>query len=213
MAPANDAPGGYVLRVRDIMTTDIVTVAPQATIREAMELLARRHVSGAPVVSGDVLVGVVTAQDLMAFAAAIPGVPTEREAPDEWTEWDQPSLADDVELEAEASSAYFSELWEDAGADVSERMADVSMPEWNALEEHDVSEVMTRAPLTTIAPDDAAEQAAELMRRNTIHRVLVTEGDRLVGVVSSLDIARAAAEHKFHRRTYVFNPFPDFDEH
>ena len=67
-----------MLRVRDIMSTDVLTVAPQTTVREAMELLSRRHVSGAPVVSGDVLVGVVSANDLMAFAAAIPGVPTER---------------------------------------------------------------------------------------------------------------------------------------
>ena len=204
--------GGQMLRVRDIMTTEIVTLTPQATIREAMELLSRRHVSGAPVVSGDALVGVVTASDLMAFAAALPGVPTERGLPDEWIESGQPSLADDVELEAEAPGAYFSELWEDAGADVSERMSDVSTPEWNALEEHDVSEVMTRAPLTTLGSDATAEEAADLMRRQRIHRVLITEDDQLVGVVSSLDIARAAAEHKFHTRTYVFHPDPEFDE-
>lgn len=195
-----------MLRVRDIMSTDVLTVAPQTTVREAMELLSRRHVSGAPVVSGDVLVGVVSANDLMAFAAAIPGVPTEREVHDEWIEWGQPSIADEVEQETESAGAYFSELWDDAGADVSERFADVSTPEWNALEEHDVSEVMTRTPLAVLSPDARAEDAAELMRRNAIHRVLVTEGDRLVGVVSSLDIARAAAEHKFRARTYVFDP-------
>ena len=201
-----------MLHVRDIMSTDVVTVAPQATIREAMELLAMRHVSGAPVVSGDVLVGVVTANDLMAFTAAIPGVPTERDTRDEWAEWGEPSIADEVESEAEPQGAYFSDLWDDAGADVSERIADVSSPEWNALEEHDVSEVMTRAPLATLPPDASAQEAAELMRRNAIHRVLVTEGDRLVGVVSSMDIARAAAERRFQTRTYVFNPGAGFDE-
>ena len=200
-----------MLRVRDIMSTDVVTVGPQTTIREAMELLTQRHMSGAPVVSGDVLVGVVTASDLMAFAAANPGVPTEREVHDEWIEWGQPSIADDVEQESEASGAYFSDLWEDAGADVSERLVEVASPEWNSLEEHDVSEVMTRAPLTTIEPDESAESAAELMRQNAIHRVLVTEGERIVGVVSSLDIARAAAEHRFQTRTYVFNPEAGFD--
>ena len=41
-----------MLRVRDIMSTDVVTVGPQTTIREAMELLTQRHMSGAPVVSG-----------------------------------------------------------------------------------------------------------------------------------------------------------------
>ena len=195
------------------MSTDVVTVTPETTIREAMEVLARRHMSGAPVVSGEKLVGIVTANDLMAFSAAIPGVPTERETRDEWIELAQPSVADEVEAEAEPSSAYFADLWEDAGADVAERFADIASPEWNALEEHDVSEVMTHAPLSTLSPDDEAEAAADLMRRNAIHRVLVTEGDRLVGVVSSLDIARAAADHRFHTRTYVFNPDPQFDEH
>jgi CBS domain-containing protein len=201
-----------MLRLREIMSTDVVTVTPETTIREAMEVLAKRHMSGAPVVSGEELVGIVTANDLMAFTAAIPGVPTERETRDEWIEWAQPSVADEVEAEAEPSGAYFSDLWEDAGADVAERFADIASPEWNALEEHDVSEVMTHAPLSTLSPDDEAETAADLMRRNAIHRVLVTEGDRLVGVVSSLDIARAAADHKFHTRTYVFNPDPEFDE-
>lgn len=201
-----------MLRVRDIMSTDVLTVAPQVTVREAMELLARRHVSGAPVVSGEMLVGVVTANDLMALAAALPGVPTERDVHDEWIEWGQVSIADEVEREAEPSGAYFSDLWEDAGADVSERFTDVSRPEWNALEEHDVSEAMTRTPLLALSPDAPAEEAAELMRRNAVHRVLVTEGDRLVGVVSSLDITRAAAEHRFHTRTYVFRPEPTFDE-
>lgn len=202
-----------MLRLREIMSTDVVTVTPETTIREAMEVLARRHMSGAPVVSGEKLVGIVTANDLMAFTAAIPGVPTERETRDEWIEWAQPSVADEVEAEAEPSGAYFSDLWEDAGADVAERFADIGSPEWNALEEHDVSEVMTHVPLSTLSPDDEAEAAADLMRRNSIHRVLVTEGDRLVGVVSTLDIARAAADHKFHTRTYVFNPDPEFDEH
>ena len=50
-----------MLALRDIMTADVVTVSPQTTLREAMELLAQRHLSGAPVVSGGELVGVVSA--------------------------------------------------------------------------------------------------------------------------------------------------------
>ena len=45
-------PRHTILRLRDIMTTDALTVTPETTVREAMELLARHHVSGAPVVSG-----------------------------------------------------------------------------------------------------------------------------------------------------------------
>ena len=71
-----------MLRLRDIMSTNVVTVSPEMSIREAMELFGKQHVSGAPVVSGGKLAGVVTGGDLMTFASALPGVPTERELAD-----------------------------------------------------------------------------------------------------------------------------------
>ena len=96
-------------------------------------------------------------------------------------------------------------MWEDAGADVTQRLATPSTPEWNALEEHTVGEVMTRGPLVTLGPDASAETAADIMRTNAIHRVLVTEGEKLVGIVSALDIVKAAADHRFTVRQFVFN--------
>lgn len=199
-----------MLKLREIMTTDVLTVSPETSVLDAMDLLARNHVSGAPVVSGGKLVGVVTATDLMAFASSLSGVPTERETHDDWGVWGEESVAEDVEAEAEPASAFFSELWDDAGADTAERMSSLAGPEWNVLAEHDVSEMMTRTPLATLSPDADVEVAADLMRRDAIHRVLVTEGDRLVGIVSALDIAKAAADHRLTRRTYVFNRDGDF---
>lgn len=189
--------------VREIMTTDVLTVTPDTSIREAMELFGRNHVSGAPVVSGGTLVGVVSGTDLMSFASALPGVPTEREMTTEPGADNAPTLEVDVADGEEAPSAYFSEMWDDAGADVAERAATVDGPEWNFLEEHDVSEVMTRAPLATLPPDSDVEEAAELMQERGVHRVLVLDGDQLVGIVSAMDIARAAAEQKLTRRTYT----------
>ena len=201
-----------MLPLRDIMTTDVVTVNPQTTLREAMELLAQRHLSGAPVVSGGELVGVVSATDLMAFVAALSGVPTENDTNGDWGEWPEASIGRDIEQGDEPAGAFFSELWDDAGAQVTERFANVASPEWNVLEEHDVSEVMTRAPLTTLPADASADAAADLMRRNGIHRVLVTDGEKLLGIVSALDIVKAAADHRFTSRTYAFNRDGEFDE-
>lgn len=200
-----------MLRVRDVMTTDVATVTPETTLREAMELLAMRHVSGAPVVSGTALVGVVTGADLMAFAAAMPGVPIERGEPTlaDVVE-DEPGIDEDVEAEDEPASAFFSALWDDAGAASTTRMEALQSPEWNALEDHDVSEVMTRSPLVTLSPDATLEAAADLMRRHGVHRVLVTEGGRLVGIVSAIDVAMAAADHRLTSRRYVFNHDGEF---
>jgi len=193
-----------MLQLRDIMTTDLVTVSPEMTVREVMEVLARHHVSGAPVVSGDTLVGVITGSDLMAFAAALSGVPTQRDTYDEVDAWAESADAGADEGES-ASGTFFSDMWEDAGAEVTGRIGAPASPEWNALEEHDASEVMTRAPLSTLSQDATAEEAASVMQRDGIHRVLVTQGDKLVGIVSALDIASAAADHRFTSRTYVFN--------
>jgi CBS domain-containing protein len=187
------------------MTAEVVTVTPETTIREAMEILARRHVSGAPVVQAGTLVGVVTSTDLMSFAAALSGVPVTREFGDRVGEEEANESDDDLGPDNDCPAAYFEELWEDVAADVSEQIEMPERPEWNALEEHDVSEVMTRGPLATLPVDATAERAADLMWRHKIHRVLVTDGDTLAGVVSSLDIAAAVADHRLSRRTYVFD--------
>ena len=202
-----------MLKLRQIMTTELVSVTPMTTLRDAMEILARRHVSGAPVLSGEKVVGVVTAADLIGFAASAPGVPAEHEenAEPEWRDWSEVPLPDASDVEQDPSAEFFTDLWEDAGADVTERMATVEGPEWNTLEEHEVREVMTTR-LWALGPDDSVERAAELMAGAGIHRVLVVEDDKLVGIVTVTDVARAVGERKMKGRTYVFNRDQEFRE-
>src|SRR5262245_32486638 len=54
-----------VLRVRDIMTTDVVTLPPDATLEEAGQCFATYRVSGVPVAEGGRVVGVVSKSDLV----------------------------------------------------------------------------------------------------------------------------------------------------
>ncbi len=192
-----------MLCLRDIMTTDLIVISPEASVREAMELLTQRGIAGAPVVSGGRLVGVVTGTDLMTFAAGLSGVPTKRDTNSEFDADEEPCF-NGVEREDEAGAAYFTELWDDAGAAVTERMAETGNPEWNALEAHEVSELMTRPPLHVLPPTASVQAAAELMARTRIHRVLVTEGEALVGIVSALDVVGAAAAGQLTRHTFVF---------
>ena len=58
-----------MLKLEDIMTRNVISASPDMTIREAMQLLSERHVSGAPVVNGGKVVGVFSATDLLAFLA------------------------------------------------------------------------------------------------------------------------------------------------
>ncbi len=55
-----------MLRARDIMTREVVTVKPQTTVEELARILMGRHINGAPVVDdAGRLVGIVTEHDLI----------------------------------------------------------------------------------------------------------------------------------------------------
>lgn len=197
-----------MLRLRDIMTPEVRTVSPELSIRDAMDFLVANHISGAPVVANGKVVGIVTASDLLAFAASLPGVPAEHPDQEEWGEFASPPEWTEGD---EAPGAFFTDMWDDAGADVSERIEAVSGPEWNVLLEHTVSEAMTAAPLCMLSPNDTVEVAAGYMQRTGVHRVLVMEGGQLVGIVTSMDLARAVADHKLTTRTYTFGSVAAFD--
>lgn len=176
---------------RDIMTSEVATLEQEMTLRDAVELLRAEGVTGAPVVSGagDV-VGVISATDLLEFEATTGGVPTERpemlglkttEASAEWEPGEDPP------------SAYFLEMWSDAGADVLERFSETEGPEWDVLAEHVVGEIMTRS-VCSVSPDEELRAVARYMHERGVHRVLVLEDGALEGIVTATDFVRALAE-------------------
>lgn len=193
-----------MLKLRDIMTRDVVTIDPDLSIRDAMELLASRHISGAPVMAGMRVVGVISLTDLAEFAASLPGTPTERQR-----ESGENASEIAIDLEGTPDAVFFTEMWGDSGAASVERFAAASGPEWNVLEEHTVSEAMTRA-VRALPPGTDVLEAAAIMTAAGVHRILVMEGKRLVGIVSLTDIAKAAGAHKLSPRTYVFGHAASF---
>jgi CBS domain-containing protein len=55
---------GFV-RVRDMMSTDVVAVAPDATLKEIAELLVEHGISGVPVCRDGRVVGIVSESDIL----------------------------------------------------------------------------------------------------------------------------------------------------
>ena len=53
------------MRAKDIMTTQVLTVGPDATVREAALLLADKGITSAPVVDRGEVVGIVSEGDLL----------------------------------------------------------------------------------------------------------------------------------------------------
>ena len=167
-----------MLAVRELMTDDLVTAAPEYTLREAAEAMADAHVSGLPVVEGGMAVGVISATDILGFAAATSG---------------SPARSGRRRGGAEIPSGYYTEDWPERSPG-REILEETDRPEWSALEERTVEEFMTRA-LITLAPDASVQEAAGTMLGSGVRRVLVVDVDRLVGLVSTTDVLAAVAEH------------------
>jgi CBS domain-containing protein len=51
---------------------------------------------------------------------------------------------------------------------------------------------MTR-PAVTVSPDETLQRVCEMMYNRRIHRVVVAEGTRIKGIVTTMDILRAIA--------------------
>ncbi|HEU4584687.1 MAG TPA: CBS domain-containing protein [Gemmatimonadaceae bacterium] len=200
-----------MLKLRDIMTRDVTTVSSDLTLRDAMELLVTRHVSGAPVVSAGKVVGVISATDLLSFTVSQPDEQVGEGATDEdgWDSWEsEPESAEG----AGPSGAYFTETWSDTGDELNElRFNDLVGRELDALNERTVGEVMTRR-ICSLPSSADVPKAADYMRREGIHRLLVMDDGNLSGIVSAMDITRAVADHRLTTRTYVFGREEDFDD-
>lgn len=55
----------YELKIEQIMTEDVITVTPYASMRELRRILRERGISGAPVMEDDDLVGIVDVEDVV----------------------------------------------------------------------------------------------------------------------------------------------------
>ena len=55
----------YDLKISDVMTSEIRSLAPRQTMRDVFDLLRKNRISGAPVVENEKLVGIISQEDLM----------------------------------------------------------------------------------------------------------------------------------------------------
>ena len=147
-----------MLKLRDIMTKDVLTLAPDVSVREAAEIFSTERLGGAPIVVHGHIVGMLSASDLLDFIASLPEEPGEARG----------------------------------GTDQ------------GILEMHTVEEAMTRAPVRSLSPDDAVTLAAEVMKRERLHRLPIVERGKLVGIVSTVDLVSAVADKRISHQTFVF---------
>ena len=172
--------------VREIMRTELVTVVPDMSVYDLAKLLSDEEISGAPVVDvdGEVL-GVVSMTDVIRLAAGEIDI---RVAP-------RPIVAGEFSLEASPGDEYESEqdvvdYFQNANAPLFTAPAGVGAA--SDLDRYLVREIMTPANFHVHPDADLAELAAFLLR-GQIHRALVMEDGRLVGIVTTVDLLRTMA--------------------
>ena len=178
-----------MLRLRDIMTTEVLTVSPDLPLRRAVELLVRHHLGGAPVTRGGALVGVLSGMDILGLQASPPPQPGERGDGIEPVD-----LVDSLpEEENNEGAGSFWGYWADDAMDLAERLATSEPSAPDALDENTVDAAMTREVLSLPASASVQEGAA-FMTRHRIHRVIIEEGGKLVGIVTTSDVTRVVGE-------------------
>lgn len=179
------------LRVLDIMTPDVIAFSPRLTLREAIVELADHSLGGAPVVENHDVVGVISATDILEFVASRLTL----DAPSGTDAEDWPDDGDGDGILLDDSEEDPSEFYLDAQMDLADLQDELAGIGRDLLDQHRIEEIMTKR-IISIPPDGTVSEAASLMLYTGVHRLLVLEGDRLHGVVSTSDIVRAVAQHK-----------------
>ncbi|MCC6318511.1 MAG: CBS domain-containing protein [Gemmatimonadaceae bacterium] len=180
-----------MLRVKEIMTPNVVTLAPNQTLRQAVDTLVTCRIQGAPVVDAGRVVGVLSAPDLLEFESVVGDETREDEADpvEEWSEGD------------EWSSRYFTDLWT-GREDVVERVAAEGRA-MGFLDSHTVGEAMSKT-VCTLPADTEVSYAAQRLLEAGVQRAIVTDASGFVGILSATDILRAVAERRLTVRQMVF---------
>ena len=147
-----------------IMTKKVESVAQDWTIDRLARFFTDKNISGAPVVDESRrLVGVVTLSDIARQTGS--GL---------------------VDMERRDKDFYSSML-----------DAQLSEEDWRAFHESIDQNVVAMDIMTPmvfeVAPDTPVQKVVEAMVKGRIHRVLVTEGRQLKGIISALDILKMLA--------------------
>ena len=152
---------------RDLMTTEVETVAPDMSLVDLERAFLERRVTGFPVVEGRSLVGIVSRSDVVRQLSVEQSI-GELMADyyrDLGSDDDKPAVPTDV-------------IGRHVGARMeSLRVRDVMIP-----------------GLIHVAPDDSLAVVAQTLADRRVHRLPVVDGGELVGIITSFDFVRLFAQ-------------------
>jgi CBS domain-containing protein len=155
----------WKVAAKQVMNADVITVRDDMTVQEVAAFLIENQISGAPVEDGEGrLVGVVSYADIARAAA-------------------DPNALEPPPAEPE----FFTRGWEEAPFS-NEEMRGV-----HVSTELTVADIMTPR-LHSVHEDATVSEAARLMLDAHIHRLLVTNGHKVAGILTTFDLLRLLVE-------------------
>ena len=152
---------------KDIMTQAIYTVSPDMHLIDMDKALYEQKISGAPVVENGILVGIISRTDI------------------------SHKLSDAVEIKPGQTTFYWEMDGSTTAITVNESCSENIVKK---MQKSSVADVMTKQVIS-VESTDSVKTVAALMVEHKIHRVLIVDDNKLVGLVSSLDIAREFITH------------------
>ncbi|MCO5382788.1 MAG: CBS domain-containing protein [Methanosarcina barkeri] len=153
------------MKVKDVMNPNVIFCKPDDTVREAAKILKENSISGAPILEGEKLVGIISEADLLKLLIL----------PEKGELW-LPSPFEIIEVPIRELIG-----WEDTKKMLSDA---------GAIR---IKEIMTK-DVHTISSEASVEEASEHMIRHRINRLPVTEDNRVVGIVTRGDIIEGLAK-------------------
>jgi CBS domain-containing protein len=167
------------LTAREVMQFHVVSIQPDATVRELVQLLDEEGITGVPVLNrGGRILGVVSATDVMRLAAH------EMEIPAGQPSWEPVLLPEEADQEDGASYFLLPESRVRFTAPFPEAASEAT------FDRIQVREIMTPVAFT-VRPTDLVADIVRLFVNGRIHRVLVVENGLLLGIVTPFDVLRA----------------------
>ncbi len=151
------------MKVADVMTKDVITGKPSDPIAGIVKLMSEKDISGVPIVDGGRVVGIVTEADIMRLLA----VPESS-----GTLW----LPSPLEVLLEIPLKELMQL----------RRLQSSVKD---VGDQPVGSIMRRDVLGITAGDDI-EDAAALMVKHKVNRLIVLKDGKLAGIITRDDIIR-----------------------
>ena len=154
-------------RVKDYMNRDVTSFGPHDSLFDVADVLSKHRISGAPVVDGRKVIGIITISDIMKFLKVkLPG----------------PGIISHEEHSISLMLANFLKQ----EIDIRLEMRKIS----NSM----VKDFMSK-DVVFIDPEATLIEAAEVIERNKVDRLpVINENERLLGILSQTDLLKAMLE-------------------